>query len=141
LLKTVQAPDEWQDVAFFRGTGSSDKNWLAAVTKRYKVVYSPKDGPWLFDLQDDPDELMNYYQNPAYKDVLRYLAQALHRYSRRDTRCSSRIQNPGSKWLRNSKHNKGYDACFCGIFQLPFNPYLRMGHCNAHHVDSGVYLG
>jgi arylsulfatase A-like enzyme len=92
LFMTGKAPDEWQDVTFFRGTGSSDKNWLAAVTKRYKVVYSPKDGPWLFDLQDDPDELMNYYQNPAYKDVLRYLAQALLDYGQRYQ--DARVQEP-----------------------------------------------
>jgi uncharacterized sulfatase len=92
LFMTGQAPNGWQDVAFFRGTGASDKNWLAAVTRRYKVVYSPKDDPWLFDLQADPDELMNYYQDPAYKDVLRDLAQSLLDYGQRYQ--DARVQEP-----------------------------------------------
>jgi len=92
LFMTGQAPSDWQDVAFFRGTGSSDKNWLAAVTRRYKVVYSPKDDPWLFDLEGDPDELVNYYQDPAYKDILRHLAQSLLDYGQRYQ--DARVQEP-----------------------------------------------
>jgi len=83
LFITGRAPGNWQDVAFFRGTGKSDKNWLAAVTQRYKVVYSPKDDPWLFDLQGDPDELINHYKDPAYKDIVRNLAQSLLDYGQR----------------------------------------------------------
>ena len=82
----------WQDVAFFRGTGSSDKNWLAAVTRCYKVVYSPKDDPWLFDLEGDPDELINYYQDPAHKDILRHLAQSLLDYGQ--SYQDARVQEP-----------------------------------------------
>jgi arylsulfatase A-like enzyme len=92
LFMTGRAPSEWHDVAFFRGTGDSDKNWLAAVTRRYKVVYSPKDDPWLFDLEEDPDELMNYYQNTAYKEILRDLAQSLLDYGQRYQ--DARVQEP-----------------------------------------------
>jgi len=48
---------------------SSNQTWIAAVTKRYKLVLSFKDNPWLIDLQEDPDELINYYNNPAYKQI------------------------------------------------------------------------
>jgi len=92
LFMTGQAPSDWQDIAFFRGTGSSDKNWLAAVTRRYKVVYSPKDNPWLFDLEGDPDELINYYQDPAYKDILQHLAQSLLDYGQRYR--DARVEEP-----------------------------------------------
>ncbi|UCD00082.1 MAG: sulfatase [Phycisphaerales bacterium] len=92
LFMTGQAPSDWQDVAFFRGTGSSDKNWLAAVTRRYKVVYSPKDNPWLFDLEDDPDELTNYYQDPSYRDTVRHLAQSLLDYGQRCR--DARVEEP-----------------------------------------------
>jgi arylsulfatase A-like enzyme len=83
LFTGGRPPGAWQDVAFFRGTGASDKNWLAAVTKRYKVVYSPGDDPWLFDLERDPDELINCYREPACRAVVRQLAQALLEYGRR----------------------------------------------------------
>jgi len=92
LFMTGQAPDDWQDIAFFRGTGSSDKNWLAAVTRRYKVVYSPNDNPWLFDLQTDPDELINYYQDPACKDIVRNLAQLILDYGQRYR--DARVEEP-----------------------------------------------
>jgi arylsulfatase A-like enzyme len=92
LFMTGQARSDWQDVAFFRGTGSSEKNWLAAVTRRYKVVYSPKDDPWLFDLEGDPDELVNCYHDPAYKDILRHLAQSLLDYGQRYQ--DARVQEP-----------------------------------------------
>ncbi len=75
-------PAEWPDVAFFRGTGAGDKNWLAAATKRYKVVYAPGDDPWLFDLEQNPDEVINYYEEPVCRNVVRHLAQALLDYGR-----------------------------------------------------------
>ncbi|MBB6462289.1 sulfatase family protein [Flammeovirga kamogawensis] len=49
--------------------------WVAAVDNRYKLVVSPNDKPWLFDLQEDPDELINFYTDPAYQKI----AQRLHK--------------------------------------------------------------
>jgi arylsulfatase A-like enzyme len=46
---------------------SSSQNWIAAITNRYKLVLSPKEKPWLIDLQVNPDEDINYYNNPKYK--------------------------------------------------------------------------
>ncbi|MDF7823908.1 sulfatase [Pontiellaceae bacterium B12227] len=43
--------------------------WVAAVSRRYKLVLSVNDDPWLFDLEKDPDELNNFYTNPEYKQV------------------------------------------------------------------------
>ncbi|WP_430814969.1 sulfatase family protein [Carboxylicivirga sp. RSCT41] len=43
--------------------------WVAAVDNRYKLVLSPSDKPWLFDLDKDPDELVNFYGQPEYKEI------------------------------------------------------------------------
>jgi hypothetical protein len=48
---------------------NANKRWVAAVSRRYKLVLSPSDDPWLFDLERDPDELVNFYTNPEYKPV------------------------------------------------------------------------
>jgi len=83
LFTRGQVPKGWKDISFLRGTGSPGTvNWLAAVTTRYKLVISPKDMPWLFDLQTDPDELTNVFQVPQYRDTLRALAKDLLIYGK-----------------------------------------------------------
>lgn len=52
--------------------------WVAAVNNRYKLVLSPSDSPWLFDLEKDPDELTNFYNNPAYKIIAGKLTKELY---------------------------------------------------------------
>lgn len=79
-LFTGEAPAEWKDVAFMRGTGGASANWLAAVTSRYKLVYSPKDEPWLFDLEKDPNELVNFFRHPDFREVVRDLSRELVAY-------------------------------------------------------------
>lgn len=78
-----KAPAGWEDVAFLRGTGGPEENWLAAVSSRYKLVLAPSDEPWLFDLEADPDELVNRFRDPACREVVRHLAQALLAYGDR----------------------------------------------------------
>ena len=51
-LLTGHDLEDWTDIAFLRGTVS--QKWLCAVTARFKIVYSPEDRPWLFDLKLDP---------------------------------------------------------------------------------------
>ena len=51
--------------------------WVAAVNSRYKLVLSPSDDPWLFDLQKDPDELINFYNDPEYKQIAERFKAAL----------------------------------------------------------------
>lgn len=43
--------------------------WTAAANHRYKLVLSPVDDPWLFDLERDPDELVNFFNDPEYQPV------------------------------------------------------------------------
>jgi len=82
LLTTGKAPSDWNDVAFLRSTGE-ERGWLAAVTDRYKIIYSTADVPWLFDLEKDPDELVNVFNDPAYRETVRGLSQKLADYGKK----------------------------------------------------------
>jgi len=95
LFETGKAPAGWKDVAFIRGTGGPDANWLAAVTDRYKLVYSPVDHPWLFDLEKDPDELVNSFCDPAYRETVRDLSREIVAYGKKYN--DGRAENPKIK--------------------------------------------
>jgi len=82
LFVDGKAPEGRTDMAFMRGTGD-ENGWLAAVTDRYKLVYSTADDPWLFDLERDPDELINSFRDPAHRDVIRELSRQLAEYGQR----------------------------------------------------------
>ncbi|MCH2180558.1 MAG: sulfatase [Mariniblastus sp.] len=71
--------DPWQDISIVRGTGDK-QGWLMAVTDRYKLVVSATDPPWLFDLQRDPDEVVNLFSHPGYREIARQLATSLREY-------------------------------------------------------------
>ena len=73
---------DWKDVAFMRGAGRRPNNWLAAISSRYKLVYSPRDEPWLFDLEKDPNEQINFFRDPAYRETVRNLSRELIAYGR-----------------------------------------------------------
>ncbi len=81
LFTTGTAPDGWADTVFIRST-SSGAGWIGVVSDRYKLIYSPVDAPWLFDLQKDPDELTNAFGDPAYRETVRMLSQALAKYAK-----------------------------------------------------------
>lgn len=57
---------------------NANSRWVAAVNNQYKLVLSPKDSPWLFDLKKDPDELVNFYNDPAYKEIAGMMEQELY---------------------------------------------------------------
>jgi len=80
LFTEGKAPADWNDITFLRASGTSDLLWVAAVTSRYKLIYCAKDDPWFFDLEKDPDELVNNFQNHQYRNVIRQMARALLEY-------------------------------------------------------------
>lgn len=82
LFVSGKAPDDWSDVAFVRGTGK-EKGWLMVVTDRHKLVYSPVDPPWLFDLERDPDEVINFFLHDGYRAVIQELSKQLANYGER----------------------------------------------------------
>lgn len=95
LWQGKKLPDKYDDVVFMRAhTASKLKSdwdqtpiekrfhWIAAVTPAYKLVYSayPSDVPCLFDLKKDPDETVNYFDDPAYKKVVQRMTRQLIEY-------------------------------------------------------------
>lgn len=64
---------------------NANQRWVAAVNHRYKLVLSPDDKPWLFDLEKDPDEITNFYDNPEYKEVAeKFQAELIEQMKRYD---------------------------------------------------------
>tara|TARA_B100000809_G_scaffold237914_1_gene258223 strand:+ start:12779 stop:14989 length:2211 start_codon:yes stop_codon:yes gene_type:complete len=57
-------------------TNAANK-WVAAVDGRHKLVLSPSDSPWLFDLQEDPDELINFYADENHATIANTLEATL----------------------------------------------------------------
>ena len=55
----------------------SNGSWVAAFDRRYKLVISSLDQPWLFDLEKDPDELSNYYGREGYEKPFQRLKTEL----------------------------------------------------------------
>jgi arylsulfatase A-like enzyme len=87
LFTNSRGSSDWDDITFLRGIGqldgTDDNNWIAAVTSRYKLIYHPKDKPWLFDLKKDPDEIINFYKDPAYNQTVKELAGKLVEYGKK----------------------------------------------------------
>lgn len=79
LFKDAAAAKNWEDITFVRGTNA----WLGAFTARYKLIVSTKDAPWLIDMEKDPDELKNFCDDPACRNVVQSLAKALLAYGKR----------------------------------------------------------
>ncbi len=69
-----------QKYTFLRNAGTK-VSWICVVDSRYKLVLSVNDRPWLFDSQQDPDELHNFFGRPGSEEVTRTLAKALKSYS------------------------------------------------------------
>jgi len=57
---------------------NANSRWVAAVNNQYKLVLSPIDTPWLFDLKKDPDELVNFYNDAAYKAIAEKMEKELY---------------------------------------------------------------
>mmetsp|Transcript_25627 Transcript_25627/g.38050 ORF Transcript_25627/g.38050 Transcript_25627/m.38050 type:complete len:627 (-) Transcript_25627:594-2474(-) len=43
--------------------------WASCMTSRYKLVLSNSEMPWLFDMEKDPDELLNFYGRNGYTEI------------------------------------------------------------------------
>lgn len=53
--------------------------WVAAVSDRYKLVIDKKEKPYLFDLEKDPFELTNVYNDKAYAKIAKEMQTELFR--------------------------------------------------------------
>lgn len=83
LFLTGRRPAGWEDVAILRSAGGGEEGWIAAVSDRWKLVWSVDAEPWLFDLERDPDELENHFDDPDKAAVVRRLSRALVEYGAR----------------------------------------------------------
>lgn len=92
FLRAGKVPWGWNDVVFIRATGNKEKGWFGAVTKQYKMIYCAGDEPWLYDLKKDPDELINFYNKPAYAKIRKKLAADILAYGKKYK--DNRIENP-----------------------------------------------
>ena len=72
----------WKDITIVRGTGDL-KGWLMAVTDRYKLVLSANDPVWFFDLERDPNELINLRDHAGYRETIRRLANEILTYAKK----------------------------------------------------------
>ncbi len=67
-------------IVYMTNSGSS---WVAGIDQRHKLVLSVRDTPWLFDLVRDPDELVNFYDNPEYGPIAQKIQKELIRQMKR----------------------------------------------------------
>ena len=56
---------ETNHISYSFDTGNTPV-WAAAIKKQIKLVVSGPDIPWLFDLEADPYEVHNYFDDPKY---------------------------------------------------------------------------
>ena len=72
--------------------------WVSVVTSRYQLTLSENvsDTPWLTDMEKDPDELVNCYGDPNYRETVVWLKKKLIEYG-------TRFKDPR---IRNSKIEK-----------------------------------
>lgn len=96
LWRGGKLPARMEDAVFMRATtpviaGDWDEsatakrtNWVSIVTSRYKLTFSeyPSDSPWLTDLEKDPDELVNCYNDPDYRSVVEKLKKQVWNYGK-----------------------------------------------------------
>lgn len=71
-----------EGVTYLRGVMSPlgpPPYWVAAVSDRYKLVIGKQEAPWLIDLKEDPDEVINFYSNPAYEKISHDYVKTLER--------------------------------------------------------------
>ncbi|HIF30253.1 MAG TPA: DUF229 domain-containing protein [Planctomycetaceae bacterium] len=68
----------WEDICFLRSTPRGP--WLAVTTHQYKLVYSSIEAPWLIDVDNDPQERINLFEEEKHRDLIRELTQKLGKY-------------------------------------------------------------
>ncbi|MFR9511818.1 MAG: sulfatase-like hydrolase/transferase [Rikenellaceae bacterium] len=65
-LISDQTKVETPRFVYFRAVGG---DWAAAVKGQYKLILDHQEKPYLFDMERDPNELNNYFNDPQYRDI------------------------------------------------------------------------
>ncbi|MEO0415759.1 MAG: hypothetical protein AAF226_12505, partial [Verrucomicrobiota bacterium] len=73
-----------KDITFIRSTSNSKGqcSWIGAATPRFKLILSPIEQAWLFDLQEEPDELLNHIDKPEHRSTVRMMAKQIQNYAK-----------------------------------------------------------
>ena len=61
----------------------ADPRQFMVATKRWKYIHAQGFRPMLFDLQEDPDELVDLGQDPAHEEIRAEMASHLSDWARR----------------------------------------------------------
>ena len=108
-LTAAGTPKDWRKSFYYRyyiqGGEHATPAHYGVRTKRYKLISYYKVGEWeLFDLKNDPEELKNLYNDPAYKGVVAALKDELFRLKTavgdadQFYGCSDYYLNPGNNY-------------------------------------------
>ena len=77
-----ETPAEWRDAVFTQTNGNELYGIQRSVmTREWKYVYNGFDYDELYNLKDDPGEVVNLASDPMYKDVIRRLCRRLWRFA------------------------------------------------------------
>lgn len=94
-LLEKKAPKNWNDVTFCQ------LGFSAAIDSRYKLRVSPfNEEPWLLDIVADPNEVVNYINDPKYKEVVVRLAKELKTYNKECNENNEKINNVLDKLIK-----------------------------------------
>jgi hypothetical protein len=66
-----------KDQIIFSFDNGNRPRWVAAISDGYKLVFSKRDVPWLFDMNTDHDELVNYANSELHQEIYARLRDAL----------------------------------------------------------------
>ena len=84
ILISGKPTEGFKNIAFCRGPAMRRNDmftFISAVTDRYKLICSPKGGkPTLYDRVKDPDELINFYDDENYREIVQQLLKELRQY-------------------------------------------------------------
>ena len=96
----------WEDLSIIRGSqaGGAFKH-ITAVSDRYKLIYSNVksvlDVPWFIDMQRDGYEMLNFYNDEEYFEIIAKMARGIKNYS---VRCDDSAAAPTSKAGKEIEH-------------------------------------
>ncbi len=82
LKNNGKAPDDWRSAIFYYYSGESTHRVAAhngVRTERYKLFYLPNSDEWqLFDLKEDPMEMVSVHDRPEYAGVREKMTRIYH---------------------------------------------------------------
>jgi hypothetical protein len=107
LLSKTKVSNNEKQIRFV--SDSTNAKWAAAVTGSHMLVVSSAGPPWLFDLQEDPDEMYNVFETGNHtlvsNEMITEMYDAMHEYE---------LPIKDQEFLFMSK-----PACFDSYDQLP----------------------